>query len=63
MPVLIVLVVLLVIFSLAITAWRQIFPRPTSPTYVCVYVTDRGTFTGSGATPCPPPGAAGEAPV
>jgi hypothetical protein len=63
MPVLIVAVVLLVILSLFVTTWRVFFPRPAAPTYVCVYITDRGTFTGSGATPCPPPGQAGESPV
>jgi len=58
-----VLIALLLLLSLAITVWHQFFPRPATPTYVCVYVTDRGTFTGSGSTRCPSPGQSGETPV
>lgn len=51
-----VLIALLVLVSLGITTWHQIFPRPApAPTYVCVYVTPQGTVSTTGSAVCPPP--------
>lgn len=62
MTILIVAIMLLLLVSLAITAWHQLFPRPATPTYVCVYVTDHGAVSSSGQWPCPPP-TGGAAPI
>jgi Na+/H+ antiporter NhaC len=46
------LIVALILVSLTVTTWRLIFPRQPTPTYVCVYVTERGSTTVTGSTPC-----------
>ena len=42
--------------SVSVTTWRLISPRPPAPpTYVCVYLSAKGTTTVTGSTPCAPP--------
>lgn len=56
-----VLVLMLLVVSLGITTWRQLFPRPPvapAPVYVCVYVSGGGVSTVTGSTPCPRPASA-----
>lgn len=50
--VLVFLVVILLAVSVAVSTWRLVFPRPSPPTYVCVYISGRGSTTVTGLTPC-----------
>lgn len=50
---LLILLLGMMIVSVALSTWRQLFPRPPAPMYVCVYVTEQGSTTITGSTPCP----------
>ena len=49
---LLVATLVMLLVSVTLSTWRQIFPRPPVPTYVCVYVTEQGSTTVTGSTPC-----------
>lgn len=51
-----ILAVVVMLVFVAVSTWRLAFPqppRPPAPTYVCVYVTEHGSTTVTGSTPCP----------
>lgn len=50
--VLFALILALLLVSLTVSTWRLIFPRQPAPTYVCVYVTEKGLTTVTGSAPC-----------
>jgi len=51
----VVLTLVLLLVSVVGTTWRMFFPRPPAPYFVCVYVTEHGSTTVTGSTPCPAP--------
>ena len=50
---LLILTLAVLLVSVTASTWRQVFPRPPAPTYVCVYVAENGSMTVTGSTPCP----------
>jgi hypothetical protein len=50
--VLVAVALVLLLVQIAVTTYRTIVPRPPTPYFVCVYVTEHGSTTVTGSAPC-----------